>query len=65
MWSGPICKIRRHIRSSDAVSRGGLRAGTLAEGRRLEAIVRAWDRDEPEQAGVLRAEQIEFETSAN
>jgi hypothetical protein len=30
-----------------------------------EAIVRAWDRDEPEQAGVLRAEQIEFETSAN
>ena len=25
-----------------------------------EAIVRTWDRDEPEQAGELRVEQIEF-----
>jgi hypothetical protein len=30
-----------------------------------EAIVRAWDRNEPDQAGTLRIEQIEFETSAN
>jgi hypothetical protein len=30
-----------------------------------EAIVQAWDRDEPEQVGALRVEQIEFETSAN
>jgi hypothetical protein len=30
-----------------------------------EAIVRAWDRDEPEQAGVLRVERIEFVTSRN
>jgi hypothetical protein len=30
-----------------------------------EAIVQAWDRGEPEQAGVLRVEEIEFETSAN
>jgi hypothetical protein len=30
-----------------------------------EAIVQAWDRDEPEQAGALRVEKIEFETSAN
>jgi hypothetical protein len=27
-----------------------------------EAIVQAWDRDEPDQAGVLRVEQIEFRT---
>jgi hypothetical protein len=25
-----------------------------------EAIVQAWDRDEPDQAGTLRVEQIEF-----
>jgi hypothetical protein len=30
-----------------------------------EAIVQAWDRDEPEQAGALRVEMIEFETSTN
>jgi hypothetical protein len=30
-----------------------------------EAIVQAWDRDEPEQAGTLRIEMIEFETSTN
>jgi hypothetical protein len=30
-----------------------------------EAIVQAWDRDEPEQAGALRVELIEFETSLN
>jgi hypothetical protein len=30
-----------------------------------EAIVQAWDRDEPDQAGALRVEQIEFEISAN
>jgi hypothetical protein len=27
-----------------------------------EAIVQAWDRDEPEQAGALRVEKIEFRT---
>jgi hypothetical protein len=26
-----------------------------------EAIVQAWDRDEPDQAGVLRIEMIEFQ----
>jgi hypothetical protein len=30
-----------------------------------EAIVQAWDRDEPDQAGALRVEKIEFETSLN
>jgi hypothetical protein len=30
-----------------------------------EAIVQAWDRDEPERAGVLRVEMIELETSLN
>jgi hypothetical protein len=30
-----------------------------------EAIVQAWDRDEPEQVGALRVEKIEFETSPN
>jgi hypothetical protein len=30
-----------------------------------EAIVQAWDRDEPEQVGALRVEKIEFETSLN
>jgi hypothetical protein len=33
--------------------------------RREEAVVQAWDRDEPEQAGALRVEKIEFETSPN
>jgi hypothetical protein len=28
-----------------------------------EAIVQAWDRDEPDQAGALRIEKLEFETS--
>jgi hypothetical protein len=27
-----------------------------------EAIVQAWDRDEPEQAGALRVERVEFLT---
>jgi hypothetical protein len=27
-----------------------------------EAIVQAWDRAEPDQAGVLRVEKIEFRT---
>jgi hypothetical protein len=27
-----------------------------------EAIVHAWDRDEPDQAGMLRVERIEFQT---
>jgi hypothetical protein len=27
-----------------------------------EAIVQAWDRDEPDQAGALRVEQIDFRT---
>jgi hypothetical protein len=30
-----------------------------------EAIVQAWDRDEPEQVGALRVETVEFETSLN
>jgi hypothetical protein len=30
-----------------------------------EAIVQAWDRDEPDQAGALRVELVEFETSPN
>jgi hypothetical protein len=30
-----------------------------------EAIVQAWDRDEPDQAGALRIEKLEFETSPN
>jgi hypothetical protein len=30
-----------------------------------EAIVQAWDRDEPDQVGALRVERIEFETSLN
>jgi hypothetical protein len=32
---------------------------------KAEAVVRAWDRDEPEQSGALRVEALEFETSAN
>ena len=31
----------------------------------VEAIVQAWDRDEPEQAGALRVERIELETWMN
>jgi hypothetical protein len=31
----------------------------------VEAIVQAWDRDEHEQAGVLRVEAVELETSTN
>jgi hypothetical protein len=27
------------------------------------AVVSAWDRDEPDQAGTLRVETVEFETS--
>jgi hypothetical protein len=27
-----------------------------------EAIVRAWDRDEPDEAGILRVEKIELRT---
>jgi hypothetical protein len=27
-----------------------------------EAIVQAWDRDEPDQVGALRVEQVEFRT---
>jgi hypothetical protein len=27
-----------------------------------QAIVQAWDRDEPDQAGMLRVEKIEFRT---
>jgi hypothetical protein len=30
-----------------------------------EAIVRAWDRGEPDQAGALRVELVELETSPN
>jgi hypothetical protein len=32
---------------------------------KAEAIVQAWNRDEPEQAGALRVEKITFETSPN
>jgi hypothetical protein len=34
----------------------------LTSREKAEAIVQAWDRDEPEQAGVLRVEQIEVRT---
>jgi hypothetical protein len=34
-------------------------------GPEAEAIVRAWDRDEPDHAGILRVELVEFETSPN
>jgi hypothetical protein len=30
-----------------------------------ERVVREWDRDEPEQAGLLHVEVVELETSAN
>jgi hypothetical protein len=30
-----------------------------------EAIVQAWDVDEPEEVGALRVEMVEFETSMN
>jgi hypothetical protein len=30
-----------------------------------EAIVQAWDLDEPEQAGTLLVEKVELETSPN
>jgi hypothetical protein len=36
-----------------------------ASGEEAEAIVQAWDRDEPDQAGALRIEKLEFETSPN
>jgi hypothetical protein len=29
------------------------------------ALVQAWDRDEPEQAGILRVEMVELETLPN
>jgi hypothetical protein len=34
----------------------------LTRREEAEAIVRTWDRDEPEQAGILRIERIEFGT---
>jgi hypothetical protein len=38
----------------------------LVTGReQAEAVVQAWDRDEPDQAGALRVKRIEFETSPN
>jgi hypothetical protein len=37
----------------------------LTSREEAEAIVQPWDRDEPEQAGALRVEKIEFETSPN
>jgi hypothetical protein len=30
-----------------------------------EAIVQAWDRDDPDQVEALRVEPVEFETSPN
>jgi hypothetical protein len=33
--------------------------------KEAEAIVQAWDRDEPDQAGALRVELVEFKTSSN
>jgi hypothetical protein len=30
-----------------------------------EAIDQVWDRDEPDQAGILRVEKVELETSLN
>jgi hypothetical protein len=34
----------------------------VASREAAETIVRAWDRDEPDQAGILRVERIEFRT---
>jgi hypothetical protein len=34
----------------------------VASREAAETIVRAWDRDEPEQAGVLRVKRIELRT---
>jgi hypothetical protein len=34
----------------------------LTSREEAEAIVQAWDRDEPEQAGTLRVEKIELRT---
>jgi hypothetical protein len=37
----------------------------LASREEAEAVVQAWDRYEPKQAGALRVELVEFETSLN
>jgi hypothetical protein len=37
----------------------------FATRREAELVVENWDRDEPEPAGELRVELIEFETSTN
>jgi hypothetical protein len=34
----------------------------FTSGEEAEAVVQAWDRDEPGQAGALRVERVEFET---
>jgi hypothetical protein len=34
----------------------------VASRETAETIVRAWDRNEPDQAGMLRVEKIEFQT---
>jgi hypothetical protein len=45
------------------LNRGSRR--TSHEPEEAEAVVQAWDRDEPEQVGTLRVEAVEFETSPN
>jgi hypothetical protein len=41
----------------------GVEALELFTGREAaEAVVQAWDRDEPDQAGTLRVEKVEFRT---
>jgi hypothetical protein len=49
--------------SRERLNRGSRELFTTRE--EAEAIVQAWDRDEPDQAGMLRVEKIEFETSLN
>lgn len=49
--------------SRACAARGGSRAFLRRED--AERIVRDWDREAPEQAGLLHVEVIEFEMSAN
>jgi hypothetical protein len=48
------------LRRRKRLNRGSRRA--LHQPRGAEAVVRAWDRDEPGETGGLRVEVIELET---
>jgi hypothetical protein len=37
----------------------------FVERREAERVVENWDRDEPDEAGVLKVRPIEFEASSN